>query len=150
MRNLLVLFLLTSSTITWGQVGIGTTSPHKSSILEVKSNDRGMIIPRLDSLSINLIDNPVEGLILYNTTDSTIQYHDGIQWKDFQRDTVYIEVPVSIPVMSNQERINIQNPYPGQKVYVYDFWWDGQTHHGREFVYDGDHWGYVRLKIVNP
>lgn len=62
--------LLTSS--IFAQVGIGTTTPHKSSILELKSNSAGLILPRLD---ISDIDDPQTGTIVYNSeTDQICVY----------------------------------------------------------------------------
>ncbi|MGB1294240.1 MAG: hypothetical protein ACPG6V_02085 [Flavobacteriales bacterium] len=50
------------------QVGIGTTSPDESAILEVKSNDKGILIPTVALTSftdITTIENPADGLMVY-------------------------------------------------------------------------------------
>ncbi|MCT4664441.1 MAG: FG-GAP repeat protein [Flavobacteriales bacterium] len=80
LRLFLVLSLITK--ICHGQVGIGTTNPHPSAILEVKSQTKGMLIPRVDNE--NLIPNPAEGLMIYDKTDQAINYYTGNKWKNTQ------------------------------------------------------------------
>ena len=55
----------------YSQVGIGTTTPHASSVLDIKSSDSGVLIPRiaLDSTSdISSISSPEISLLIYNTS----------------------------------------------------------------------------------
>ena len=47
------------------QVGIGTTGPVNSSMLDVTSVTRGMLPPRMTAVQMNAIANPVLGLIVY-------------------------------------------------------------------------------------
>jgi trimeric autotransporter adhesin len=51
-------------------VGIGTASPNASSLLEIKSSNRGLLIPRINLVSETdevTIANPATSLLLYNT-----------------------------------------------------------------------------------
>ncbi len=48
-------------------VGIGTTTPEPSSVLDVSSNEKGMLMPRLNTLQRLLISNPAQGLLVYDT-----------------------------------------------------------------------------------
>lgn len=61
-------------------VGINTTQPHTSSILEVFDAARGFLFPRLSQTQINAITNPVNGLLLYNTTTSSLEWFNGSSW----------------------------------------------------------------------
>jgi len=58
---------------TIAQVGIGTTSPHESAVLELNSSNRGMLIPRMTTYQRNQIVSPVGGLMVYNTERGTLQ-----------------------------------------------------------------------------
>ena len=62
-------------------VGIGTNTPHISAALEVKDSERGILIPRMTMAQRTAIQNPAEGLIVYQT-DSTkgFWYWDGNTW----------------------------------------------------------------------
>lgn len=56
------------------QVGIGTTSPHASSMLDVSSTSKGMLTPRMTTVQRNTITTPADGLIIYDT-DLKSFYH---------------------------------------------------------------------------
>lgn len=68
-------------------VGISATStftPNPSSILDVSSTDKGILIPRLTTGQRDLI-NPTAnayGLMIYNTTSKKFNYWDGAKWND--------------------------------------------------------------------
>ncbi|MCF8275756.1 MAG: hypothetical protein K9J17_03395 [Flavobacteriales bacterium] len=59
-------------------VGIGTTSPDPSALLEIQALNKGLLIPRTDTLAIT---NPATGLLIYTVTDSSFWYFDGIYWR---------------------------------------------------------------------
>ncbi|GAA4799007.1 hypothetical protein GCM10023330_00300 [Litoribaculum gwangyangense] len=61
----------------YSQVGIGTTSPDPSSILDIESNNGGLLIPRLSSTQIASIPNPANGLLVYNTDLNIFQFNYG-------------------------------------------------------------------------
>lgn len=70
-------FALFAVAITNAQVGIGTTSPDASAVLELKTSDKGLLIPRLTTTEITAIASPAEGLIVYNVTEKCIQVNVG-------------------------------------------------------------------------
>lgn len=83
MRNAAVFILvLFFSEFLNAQVGIGTTNPDDSSILDISSDSKGLLIPRVTTVQRNAIVNPALGLILFNLTTSNFNYFDSI-WKDF-------------------------------------------------------------------
>ncbi|MAN59919.1 MAG: hypothetical protein CMC08_08820 [Flavobacteriaceae bacterium] len=62
--------LLLVNLSAFSQVGINTTTPHPSSILEIASDTKGVLMPRVPLLDANgnpTIANPVDGLLVYNT-----------------------------------------------------------------------------------
>jgi hypothetical protein len=82
MKNIPPIFLFILIPImSFAQVGIGTTTPDDSSILDVFSNDKGILIPRVTSNNRDGISNPSNGLLLYNSTTKAINYFDNT-WKD--------------------------------------------------------------------
>jgi hypothetical protein len=77
----LVLFLIVFS--SKGQnVGINTNTPHPSAALDISDSTKGILIPRMTITQRNSIQNPAEGLVVYQT-DSTKGYwsFDGQKWK---------------------------------------------------------------------
>lgn len=59
--------ILLASYSASAQVGIGTTEPDASSILDLKSTDKGFLPPRMNQLQRDAIANPATGLIVYCT-----------------------------------------------------------------------------------
>lgn len=86
LRFITSLILLTSlaNTGVSQNVGIGSDSftPEGSAILELRSNTSGFLMPRLTQSQRVNINSPVEGLLLYQTDNSSgFYYHDGLSWK---------------------------------------------------------------------
>ncbi|MCW3086486.1 MAG: hypothetical protein JWP12_3852 [Bacteroidetes bacterium] len=48
-------------------VGIGTTAPDPSAILEMLSTNKGVLVPRMNTAGINAIAAPANSLLIYNT-----------------------------------------------------------------------------------
>ncbi|MDM1044871.1 hypothetical protein HX004_07325 [Myroides sp. 1354] len=60
-----------------GRVGIGTNRIDETAQLEVTFNNKGVLIPRLTTIERNYIDNPANGLLIFNTTTNCLNYYDG-------------------------------------------------------------------------
>jgi hypothetical protein len=82
MKNYLLLIASIAVIITTAaqKVGIGTTTPHASAALEIKSNNKGVLIPRTSTTSRNAIVSPAKGLMLYDTTTSSFWFYNGAAW----------------------------------------------------------------------
>ncbi|MFT5512347.1 MAG: hypothetical protein ACI8SE_000745, partial [Bacteroidia bacterium] len=85
-KGLFVLFLSALSySVTYGQ-GVGVNEdgadPDPSAIMDVKSNSRGMLIPRLSKIAKLGIPTPANGLMVYQTDDTVgFWYYDKNRWK---------------------------------------------------------------------
>jgi hypothetical protein len=64
------------------QVGIGTFNPNSTSLLELFSTSKGLLVPRMTSADRDLILAPAVGLLIYNTSTSSFNYFDT-DWKDY-------------------------------------------------------------------
>ncbi|MDR6485872.1 hypothetical protein J2799_000357 [Chryseobacterium vietnamense] len=98
MRKILTLFILFFiSSFVYAQVGINTSAPNGASVLDIVSNQKGILIPRLTDTDRdnNLADNDVStvppagvvnanltaGTLIFNTTTNNFQYWDGTLWR---------------------------------------------------------------------
>lgn len=73
-----LLFFITLSTNVFAQVGIGTTSPHASSVLDVSSTTQGMLTPRMTTAQRAAITSPADGLMVYDLDlKSIFHYNSG-------------------------------------------------------------------------
>jgi hypothetical protein len=69
-------------TVKNGTVGIGTSTPNiVCSAFEVKSTTRGMLPPRMTTKQRDAISNPVEGLMIFNTTSKKLNFYNGTAWE---------------------------------------------------------------------
>ncbi|MFZ1560346.1 MAG: hypothetical protein WAT37_10505 [Saprospiraceae bacterium] len=81
MKHYLLINLVLISNFIYGQsVGIGTTSPESSAILEVKSTTQGFMMPRMTTAQRDAIVAPKQGLQIYNTDDRCQDIYDGSKW----------------------------------------------------------------------
>jgi len=93
MKKLLPVFFLAGLTFSFSQVGIGTTTPDLSSVLEISSVNKGLLIPRISIANLNSaapVTTPVESLLIYNTNLSTgvgFHYWDGTKWSPLSSST---------------------------------------------------------------
>ena len=69
-------------------VGVGTTTPNASAALEVKSTDKGMLIPRMSSFARTQINAPAYGLMVYDTNTNSFWYYTGFLWKELNPELV--------------------------------------------------------------
>ncbi len=69
-------------------VGIGTTKPDQSAILDLSSTNKGLLMPRVTLQQRSSIQNPANGLIVYQTDMiSGFYYFDGKDWKSVGAET---------------------------------------------------------------
>lgn len=76
------LMLLISFNI-FSQVGIGTTTPASSSVLDLTSSSKGFLPPRISKLNRNAITSPIAGLTIWCNNcgpSGEMQVHNGANW----------------------------------------------------------------------
>jgi len=76
-----------------GNVGIGTTSPNSSALLDLTSTTKGLLVPRMTEAQKNAIATPATGLLIYETDTATtgtyagqaptFWYYNGTLWVPF-------------------------------------------------------------------
>ena len=91
--------LMLSLSVT-AQVAINTdgSNADASAMLDVKSPDKGLLIPRMTNAGIQTISAPANGLLVYSTDDNKIYcYHSGgNEWKE-----VLYGTGTLIPIVTN-------------------------------------------------
>ena len=64
-----------------GAAGIGTIAPNTSSLLEIKSTTKGLLIPRMTKAQRDAIVTPATGLLIYETNGTPgFYYYSGTAW----------------------------------------------------------------------
>lgn len=86
MKNLfralaVIMFVAAFSSTTLAQrVGVNILVPDTSALLHLESDSLGFLPPTLTTQQRDAIFSPAEGLIIYNVTDSAVQYFNGDCW----------------------------------------------------------------------
>jgi len=71
----------TSGTVTTtSNIGVGTTSPHASSMLDVVSTTKGLRFPTMTTAQMNAIVSPATGLTIFNSSVGLHYYYNGTIW----------------------------------------------------------------------
>lgn len=82
-KHFLFAFLLLVTATTIAQVGIGTTNPAASAQLDISSNNKGLLPPRITKVARDGIVSPVAGLMIWCNDCGDfgqIQVYNGIDW----------------------------------------------------------------------
>jgi hypothetical protein len=72
---LTIIFL--STVIATAQIGIGTPNPDGSSLLDISSTSKGLLIPRMTKNQRDLISLPAKGLMIFNTDTNQLEINRG-------------------------------------------------------------------------
>lgn len=121
---------------TLGQVGIGTTNPHQSSVLDIQSDSKGMLIPRIQleiTTNATPVNNPENGLMVYNTKDTNdvvpgFYYWENTKWLKIQdKNDVSVVNTTTYTGLTDGDTTPV--PPEGEGIIVFSdphfFGWDG-------------------------
>ena len=78
------MFCFSLTNINAQNVGINATGalPDNSALLDLSSNNKGLLIPRMTSAERDAIPSPAVSLIIYNTICACTQIYAGGSWID--------------------------------------------------------------------
>ena len=89
-KHVTLLTILTLLQITtFAQVGINTddSTPDASAMLDVKSTNKGMLVPRMNTIQRSAIATPATGLLVFDTNTGGFWFYDGTAWSDLSEGT---------------------------------------------------------------
>lgn len=79
-RFTLTIFLFAFLTSNFAQVGIGTSNPHASAMVDVDATNKGFLLPRMTSVQRSAIASPATGLQVYDLNTNSIWYFNAQYW----------------------------------------------------------------------
>lgn len=107
-----ILFLLFAVNVLYAQnIGIGITNPHASAQLDISSNNRGLLVPRLTTTQRNAIPSPAVGLLVYDSTLQDLMYFQN-GWKS----TGALKLPFSGSYSTASTLLAINNTGSGNGI----------------------------------
>ena len=82
LHKLVFVFILGVSLAGFSQQGMGTNTPDKSAVLELKSSNKGFLLPRMTEVQRDAIVSPAEGLLVFCTDCNSkgLYVYDGSSW----------------------------------------------------------------------
>lgn len=84
MKSIILLTTLSLCSFAFSQVGINTTAPHASSMLDITSTNKGFLMPRMTTSQRGAIASPAEGLKVFDTTTKSFWYYATGAWRELQ------------------------------------------------------------------
>jgi len=99
------------------------SAPDASAMLDVKSNTRGMLIPRMNAAARNAITTPANGLLVYQTGTEDVWYNSGTSaspaWKSFLTLQFWTQtMPGSIHVINPNDFVGIGLPNASYQLHT--------------------------------
>jgi hypothetical protein len=129
MKNLLVLFTLAFTLNAGAQVAINTDNsvPDNSAMLDVKSSDKGILVPRMSAAKRDAISNPANGLLIFCYDDNNFYVNRGTSaspdwasldsyWGTNGTDMYYIGGNVGIGLTNPTAKLDVRGSTPDDGI----------------------------------
>jgi hypothetical protein len=104
------------------QVGINTTgaTPDPSSMLDVNSSSKGVLIPRMTTSSRIAITSPAKGLLVYDSSLNNFWFHNGTSWNELISERFWSRNSAtgSTYLTNINDWLGIGIPVPGYPVHI--------------------------------
>lgn len=101
-QTLIIALLLIVNHVIIAQVGIGTATPNISAMLDIESNSKGLLPPRMDTTARDGIIAAANGLLIYNIDTNKLNYFDGTSWQVSQSETSSVDLTNNQTVGGNK------------------------------------------------
>lgn len=99
-------------------IGIGPNPPDPSALLDVNSTSRGLLVPSMTTSDRITIDNPADGLLVYDLTLSRFyQFQNGI-WRFFIHNDYWSQSSTRPRVYNLSDSIGIGTSLPKERLHV--------------------------------
>ena len=123
------------------QVGINAngTAPDSSAMLDIKSIERGLLPPRMNTTQRNAINSPVAGLVIFNITTNSFDFYDGTLWISTSEGGVTTSQPTSKMCGTTYTYADVTNTSTG------DTWLDRNLGANQVATAFNDHLAYGAL-----
>ena len=101
------IFCLVFGKVDAQNVGIGTTTPDFSAALHINDTTKGMLIPRMTIIQRENIQNPAEGLVVYQTdSNKGFWYWNGALWIQISTTVTFDNLNLNLRRLQTQHYLN--------------------------------------------
>jgi len=128
MKTIMILISLAFAMHAGAQVAISTdnSAPDNSAMLDIKSSDKGILIPRMSAAERNTISNPAKGLLVFCTDENSFFVNRGTSsspdwtslesWTTNGTDVYYIGGNVGIGVTYPTAKLDVRGSTPDDGI----------------------------------
>ncbi|CAN5632712.1 hypothetical protein BH10BAC3_BH10BAC3_12570 [soil metagenome] len=107
MKSILFSSFCFCTVVAMAQVGIGTNSVNTKALLELKSSNRALLLPRMTTeiktTYTTGLNASHKGMMLYDSTNKRAEFWNGTAWKNY----VYTgKTPITVNTATNQIALN--------------------------------------------
>jgi Head domain of trimeric autotransporter adhesin len=89
-------------------VGIGTTTPAASALLELQSSNKGLLLPRV--ADTNAVPSPAKGLLIFANATNSTWFYDGAKWQEATTDGLWTKYQDSIAI-TQKKYVGVNTDY---------------------------------------
>ncbi|MBC7938122.1 MAG: hypothetical protein H7Y86_22460 [Rhizobacter sp.] len=115
---LIVIAFYTAAALGQTSVGIGTNAPHTSAALDITSNNKGLLVPRMSNTARLSIPSPANGLLVYDSSFHRLyQFQDGV-WRYMLTNESWIQSSTRNWMYNSSDSIGIGTSAPTEKLDV--------------------------------
>jgi hypothetical protein len=145
------------------KIGDNPATIQNSSLLELESISKGLLMPRMTTAQRNAIVSPVAGLEIYNSTDNRFNFYNGSNWKSIAnegRDNyIVVKTVADLPTpvggiitlnastayeingtITIADKIDVNNAI----IYGQDPFWDKLIYSGGSELFTGSNGGTIK------
>jgi microcystin-dependent protein len=115
---LALLFIASLSSLGFSQVGINNPNPDSSAALDIRANDKGLLIPRLTTVDRTNLPKPAHALLVFDKTQKMFYVYDSIAVKWKALNPLYADSLTGDIITSTSGNFGIGTPTPIAKLDV--------------------------------
>ncbi|WP_428742863.1 hypothetical protein [Tenacibaculum sp.] len=119
-----IFFLIIPPTFAQVKIGNNPASIHSSSILELESSDKVLVISKMTTTQMNATQ-PLRGALVFNTEENCVFIYDGTSWRNLCDLGAGINVTTSTTAPTNNK--------------MGDFWIN-KSYDSSAYIWDGTSW----------
>lgn len=120
--TILSLLLIVSAAFTQVAVNSSGTNPDASAMLDVSSNSKGVLFPRMTTAQRNGITNPAKGLTVYDSTSDQLYINIGSpaspSWTSFSAGHLWSRSGTDTYLSNSGDQVGIGISSPAEKLQV--------------------------------
>jgi len=96
-------------------------SAHASAMLDIKSINKGLLIPRLTTTQRNTISSPATGLLVFDTTEGKFYFYNGSGWVNNAAEGLWTKSGSNIYLGTSSDFVGIGTNTPYHPLHVRDY-----------------------------